>query len=110
MFGTKIAALLEETETAAPPKGAGPERAIVQMTKLPPMAVGGHVIEVRVLAILICAVAVTPPKVAIRISVPALNGNADAIKVADNVPPTIVTVPGIVRAPELSRNEITTLP
>ena len=93
MFGTKIAALLEETETAAPPKGAGPERAIVQMTKPPPMAVGGHVIEVRALAILICAAAVTPPKVAIRISGPTLNGNADAIKVADNAPPTIVTVP-----------------
>ena len=62
--GTKIAVLLEAAETAAPPGGAGPERAMVQKAKPPPVTVGAHVIEDRELPILIRAVAVTPPNVA----------------------------------------------
>jgi hypothetical protein len=72
--GTESAALLDDTETPAPPWARGPDG--------------------------------EPPSVAERVSgTPPLNGSATAVKVADDIPPATVTVPGKDKAPELSLNE-----
>ena len=98
--GTPKTELLDVTDTAAPPVGAGPERSIVHTLESPSATVGGaHAIEDREAGpamTLSNEVAETPPDIAMIVATPLpLDGKAVAVKVADRDPAGTITLSGI---------------
>jgi hypothetical protein len=98
--GTPKTELLDVTDTAAPPVGAGPERPIVHTLESPSATVGGaHAIEDREAGpamTLSNEVAETPPDTAIIVATPLpKEGKVVALKVADRDPAGTITLVGI---------------
>jgi hypothetical protein len=113
--GTAIAALLEASETEAPPVGAALEKVMVHALESPPATDAGlHVIdesEDGADVMLITTDAVTPPEVAVTApEMMVVLAAAVTVNVAEEAPAGTVTLPGRARASVLVPKATTSPP